>query len=158
MSNPSPPADARERMDRTREGRHPFCVVCGPGNLAGLHLRFFTRPNGGVQAVFGCKRQYQGYPNTLHGGIICALLDGAMTNCLFAHGRTALTAEMTVRFLRPVATERNVIVRAWIEHARHSLYHVAAELRQDGTVVATATAKFLGRKKSTTARRIRSER
>jgi acyl-coenzyme A thioesterase PaaI-like protein len=34
----------------------------------------------------------------LHGGVISSILDGTMTNCLFAHGTVAVTAELRVRF------------------------------------------------------------
>jgi acyl-coenzyme A thioesterase PaaI-like protein len=132
-----------EQLARIREHIHPHCVVCGSQNLAGLRLNFDPLPDGSVQAEFDCGRLFEGYPNTLHGGIICLLLDGAMTNCLFAQGRTALTGELCVRFHHPVATERTVSVRARIEHSGHQLHYLAAELRQDGAVMATATAKFV---------------
>ena len=132
-----------EQLERIRQHIHPHCVVCGPDNLAGLHLNFVALPDGSVQADFDCRRLFEGYPNTLHGGVICSLLDGAMTNCLFAHGRAALTAEMNVRFKRPVATECAATVRAWVTASCHSLYYMAADLRQDGQVMTTATAKFM---------------
>jgi|WetSurMetagenome_2_1015567.scaffolds.fasta_scaffold11623_6 acyl-coenzyme A thioesterase PaaI-like protein len=140
---PQAPESASEQLGRTRQRTHPHCIVCGPHNLAGLHLHFSVLPDGAVQAEFECQRLYEGYPDTLHGGVICSLLDGAMTNCLFAHGRTALTGEITVRFLHPVVTERHAIVRAWIEHSHRPLYHMAADLRQCDEVMATATAKFV---------------
>ena len=126
-----------------RQHIHPHCVVCGSDNLAGLHLNFVTLPDGSVQADFACRRLFEGYPNTLHGGVICSLLDGAMTNCLFAHWRAAVTAEMNVRFKRPVVTERAATVRAWVTASCHSLYYMAADLRQDGQVMTTATATFM---------------
>ena len=150
MATP-PPIDATvthadERMHATQESIHSHCVVCGSRNSLGLHLQFSACPDGGVQAEFSCPRPYEGYPDTLHGGIICALLDGAMTNCLFALGRSALTAELRVRFLRPVAIGRRVTVRAWVENAHRPLFYLAAELRQDDEIVATGRAKFMERK------------
>lgn len=39
---------------------------------------------GGVSTVFRGDALLEGYPGLVHGGIICALVDGAMTNCLFS--------------------------------------------------------------------------
>ena len=132
-----------EQLARIREHTHPHCVVCGSQNVAGLRLDFAPLPDGSVQAEFDCGRLFEGYPNTLHGGIICLLLDGAMTNCLFAQGRTALTGELCVRFHHPVATEHTASVSARIENSGHQIHYLAAELRQAGVVMATATAKFV---------------
>jgi acyl-CoA thioesterase FadM len=54
-----------------------------------------------------------------------------------------VTAELTVRFRHPVATERSATVRARLERDRAPLYLLQAELVQDGVVKAAATAKFL---------------
>ena len=78
-------------------------------------MDFRALPDGSVQRVFECGRILEGYASTLHGGIICSLLDRAMTNCLAAHGHSALTTEMRGRIRRPFATERPATILAWIE-------------------------------------------
>jgi acyl-coenzyme A thioesterase PaaI-like protein len=100
------PRRMEENLRHFREETHAHCVVCGAYNPRGLQLSFRAASDGSVQAVFAGRRILEGYAATLHGGIICSLLDGAMTSCLAAHGHLALTAELTVRFRRPVATER----------------------------------------------------
>jgi acyl-coenzyme A thioesterase PaaI-like protein len=124
---------------------HPGCVVCGRGNARGLHLEFVRRPDGSVEGSFRAGAAFEGYPRQMHGGVIAMLLDGAMTNCLFRHGHVAVTAELSVRFRRPVAVDRAATLRAWIERARPPLRRAAAELLQGGRVMATAHAKFLDR-------------
>ena len=135
-----------ENLQHFREQTHAHCVVCGAHNARGLQLSFQASPDGSVRAVFEGRQILEGYVSTLHGGIICSLLDGAMTNCLAAHGHRALTAEMTVRFRRPVATGRPATIRAWIEDRGHRLYRMAADLQQGGRVMASATAKFMEHK------------
>jgi acyl-coenzyme A thioesterase PaaI-like protein len=132
-----------QRLQRIRREIHPHCVVCGPENLRGLHVCWTVLPEGSVEAVYVCPRRLEGYGHTVHGGIICSLLDGAMTNCLFAHGCVGMTAELKVRFHHPVAVEQPVVVRARITDTFHQLYYLSAELQQDGRSMATATAKFL---------------
>jgi uncharacterized protein (TIGR00369 family) len=122
---------------------HAACVVCGRSNARGLRLRYSHGEEDEVQAELGCDDSLEGYRGRLHGGIIAAALDGAMTHCLFALGRTAVTAELNVRFTHPVATGRPAIVRARLERDLAPLYLLQAELVQDGVVKAAATAKFM---------------
>jgi acyl-coenzyme A thioesterase PaaI-like protein len=122
---------------------HAGCVVCGGANERGLRLRYAPADGNGVEAELDCDGSLEGYGGRLHGGIIAAALDGAMTHCLFALGRRAVTAELTVRFKHPVATGRTATVRARIERDLGPLYLLRAELAQDGVVKASAVAKFL---------------
>lgn len=114
-------------------------------NPVGLKLAFAPRADGGVEAVFPGNAFLQGYDGLLHGGVIATLLDAAMTNCLFARGRVAVTAELRVRYREPVHAQQPVTVRAWLEQSHLSLHQLRAELIQDGGVKASATAKFLER-------------
>ncbi|MBN2022222.1 MAG: PaaI family thioesterase [Pirellulales bacterium] len=122
---------------------HPNCVVCGPENEAGLRLEFSLSADGGVQAAFGCAAAYEGFPGVIHGGVISSLLDGAMTNCLFAHGVTGVTGELRVRFRHPVVTNRRCQVRAWIDRSLFPFHVVKAELVQERQIKAKATGKFV---------------
>jgi acyl-coenzyme A thioesterase PaaI-like protein len=85
----------------------------------------------------------EGYREILHGGMICSVLDAAMTNCAFAAGVTAMTCDLYVRFVRPVTARGQARVRAWIEESRHPLYHMQARLQQEGELKATAKARFV---------------
>jgi acyl-coenzyme A thioesterase PaaI-like protein len=96
-----------------------------------------------VEATFVCQRVLEGYPHVLHGGVICALLDGAMTNCIFATGSAAVTGDLHVRFQQPVSASGSATVRAWIEAASPPLYKLAAQLEQGGEIKATAKARFV---------------
>jgi acyl-coenzyme A thioesterase PaaI-like protein len=122
---------------------HPDCFVCAGANGRGLRLRFTPTPGGGVEARVDCDGALEGYGGRLHGGVIAAALDGAMTHCLFALGLVAVTAELTVRFTHPVATGRPATVRGRLERDLAPLYVVRAELLQDGIVKAVASAKFM---------------
>jgi uncharacterized protein (TIGR00369 family) len=144
MSNPSPAAPPAA-FQSTRADAHPFCLVCSQSNPLGLGLRFEVQADGSVQAEFISHAALEGYSGLLHGGVIAALLDGAMTNCLFAHGWQAMTGELTVRYRHPVPVGEAVTVRAWIEESYRPLHVMQAELLQNGCVQATASAKFMER-------------
>ena len=130
-------------LESVQRKSHPCCVVCGRSNAHGLGLKFCTTDDGFVEAIFDCEGVFQGYPNMIHGGVICSLLDGAMTNCLFAHGWPAVTAELKVRFRHPIVTDSRAVVRARIESSMRPLHVLKAEIRQDDCVMATAMGKFV---------------
>ena len=127
------------------DGAHPRCVVCGAENACGMHLAFALLDDGSVEAAFPCGDVFQGYPGLVHGGVISSLLDGAMTNCLFAHGQQGITGELKVRFCYPVRVNRRATVRARIDRSTPPLHVLEAELVQDDQVKARATGKFVQR-------------
>ena len=134
---------AQVRLERIRETAHPNCVVCGRSNYHGLGVNFELLGDGSVQAEFDCDIAFEGYPDYVHGGIISSLLDGAMVNCLFAHGHTAVTAELTIRYRHPVVSNRPASVRAWIVQSTSPLYLLASEITQDGQLKVTCRGKFM---------------
>ena len=130
-------------LERIRGLAHPNCVICSPSNNRGLRLEFCADVDGGVLAQFECKESFEGYASMLHGGVVASLLDGAMTNCMFAHGLTALTAELTVRYRHPVVTGTPATVRAWIDRSSPPLYVLKAQIVQGAQVKATSCGKFM---------------
>jgi hypothetical protein len=72
-----------------------------------------------------------------------ALLDGAMTNCLFAHGTVALTVELNVRYRATVSCCEECKISATLEQTKRELSPLSAKLMQNGAVKATSTGKFM---------------
>jgi acyl-coenzyme A thioesterase PaaI-like protein len=143
MSNPSTPDGIQTRFQSTQAEAHPFCFVCSGSNPMGLALRYVPQPDGSVSASFLGHSALEGYPGLLHGGVIAAMLDGAMTNCLFARGIRGLTVELSVRYRAAVAGAEELLLQAWVEDDSHGLFLLCAELSQGGAVKATATGKFM---------------
>lgn len=143
---PAPPVD-QDLHAATQSAQHAGCIVCGTGNPAGLRLLFVPTADQGVTTRFVGSHELEGYRGLLHGGIICALVDGAMTNCLFARGVTAVTAELTVRYLEGVPIGREVEVVAGCLRTRGHLFVLQAEIRLEGRPVVRATGKFMDRRR-----------
>lgn len=130
----------QERLDCTRAGVHSACVVCGAANRLGI--RFAVASDGSVVADTVCAMTWQGYAGVVQGGVVAALLDSAMTNCLFARGIVAVTAELNIRYCHPVATNRALRVRGRLTAFDHPLFRLVAEIEQDNRVAARARATF----------------
>jgi hypothetical protein len=140
-----PAHHSAEKLKALRQQTHAWCVVCGAVNPFGLKIDFSLKSDGSVESVFAGSAALQGYDGLLHGGVIATLLDGAMTNCLFAHDRVAVTAELIVRYREPVQARNPMTVRAWLGLSSMDLHQLRAELTQNGCVKAVANAKFMGK-------------
>ena len=124
---------------------HPGCFVCGKSNPAGLSIQYCAEPDGCVTAHFCGSPEHEGYPGVLHGGIIATVLDGAMTHCLFAHGQTAMTVELNVRYRAELSCCQDCTISAKLEETRHGVFRLSASLVQNGAVKALATGKFISK-------------
>ena len=120
-----------------------YCFACGPANPKGLHLTFRFEGDEYV-CDFVPAREYQGWDDILHGGIVATVLDEVMTRILWEQGISAMTAELTVRLKKPVPVGQPATARARITQRRKRLYETEAEIvLADGTVAATGQGKFL---------------
>jgi uncharacterized protein (TIGR00369 family) len=93
---------------------------------------------------FVLGERYQGGGGFAHGGIIALLLDEAMGKvCRFREVR-AVTAELSVEYLKPVSVEKEIIVEAHeTEQKGRNLFH-AGEIRDStGTILARGKGRFV---------------
>jgi uncharacterized protein (TIGR00369 family) len=134
---------ANSILAEVRDTRFPHNRLCGSQNEHGLRLKFSLADNGDVCAEFDCDPTYQGFPGLVHGGVVAAVLDSAMSNCMFVHNVDAVTAELLIRYRRPVRIRGTATVRARVEKSSTRLHVLSGEVVQDGEVAATATAKFM---------------
>lgn len=122
---------------------HQGCLLCGSVNPFSLQLAFQDTAAGGVRAVFHSSRVLQGYTGIMHGGVAAALLDSAMTNCLFHHGIEALTGDLHVRYLHPVPCPADLEIHAWISANHAPLYLLNSEITFQQQVLVRAEGKFV---------------
>jgi acyl-coenzyme A thioesterase PaaI-like protein len=120
-----------------------YCFACGQANPKGLHLTFRFEGEDYV-CDFTPEREYQGWTDILHGGIVSTVMDEVMTRLLWEKGISAMTVELTIRLKRPAPVARPMTARARLVSQRKRLYETEAELTlEDGTLAATAAGKFL---------------
>ncbi|MDH7499144.1 MAG: PaaI family thioesterase [candidate division NC10 bacterium] len=122
---------------------HGKCYACGPNNKEGFGLVFAPSSTGAVEAEFYCDAKYQGYPGFLQGGVVATLLDSAMTHCLFHRGVGAMTGRLYIQFKKPVRIGEGVRIRADLIEQRGPLYRLRAEVTQDESLCAKASATFM---------------
>lgn len=101
---------------------HFGCLLCGKSNPMSMHLDFYADLTGTVYAEFITNPYLQGYKGILHGGVTCALLDSAMTHCLFNLQIEGVTGEMNIKFIKPVPINSKIILKAALEKKYDPLY------------------------------------
>lgn len=130
-------------LAEVREGRHSHCRLCGSHNPTGLKLKFRMSPDGDVIADFACEPDYMGHPDMVHGGVIAAMIDSAMCNCLFVRHLAGVTAEFTIRYHHPLQLHESAVVRARIDKTSKRIHLLSGDVQQSGKTIATAHAKFM---------------
>lgn len=143
MRNDDLPGFAEDPAAATSRAHHPGCLLCGDRNPRSLRLRFEAWGEGQVRSTFRGDETLQGYQGVLHGGVIAALLDSAMTHCLFHQDVQAVTADLRVRYLALVPCGEHLDIRARILSSGRRLYRLRAELLCSGRPLAWAEAKFV---------------
>ena len=133
-------------MQKTRKPLpedHRFCTMCGWANPHSLGLVFEQDRHGAVHAEFRGDDSFQGHEGILHGGILSALLDTAMAQCLLHQNIKALTGELNVRYLQPVPSSSKLHIKAWIESSLPPLYHLRSYIKVDGTLFCKGRGRFM---------------
>jgi uncharacterized protein (TIGR00369 family) len=136
--------NGEETEHREILGQWPgHCFGCSPNNPYGLQLRF-RRAAQGCDAVCIVPDRLCGFDGLVHGGIIATLLDEAAAWAVIAHlGRLGLTREMTTRFLRPVPTNTEIILKGSImSHDGHNAVVRSAIHAGDGTLLAESESSW----------------
>lgn len=124
------------------------CFVCGKDNPYGLRLTF-ANTNGRVISEFTPSEIHQGYKDITHGGIISTVLDEAMIYAAVEDGVYPITAEITVRFKKPLFTGETVIIEAEVLKRSSRLITAFAKLtrKKDNCLIAEAHGKIARKSK-----------
>lgn len=123
--------------------RYKNCFVCGDQNPHGLQAKFFYDGRT-AQTNLVATEAFEGYKGIYHGGIIAALLDEVMIKAILATGVYSVTAEMTIRYKRPVRTGDALTFRGVIAYKKGKVYLTEGEVvDQNGVAYAEASGKYI---------------
>lgn len=121
------------------------CFGCGGDNSGGMKLTFVQdNVNRKIVGRFVLGERYQGGAGFAHGGIIALLLDEAMGKvCRFREVR-AVTAELSVEYLKPVAVDKEIVVEGRETEMNGRNLFMSGEIRnENGDVLARGKGRFV---------------
>jgi len=119
------------------------CFACGKANPRGLALPIKETPEG-VVMDYAVPEDFAGWQGIVHGGIVATILDELLAWACNRADRSMMTAEMTVRFRRPVRTGRPIRGVGRITEDKGRLILAEARLLDEsGQLLAEATGKLM---------------
>ena len=121
-----------------------FCFGCAPENEAGVKMEFYEDGDE-VVSVWHPEAKYQGWLNTLHGGIQAVLLDEICAWVIVRKLQTAgVTSKMETRYLKPISTtDDHIVLRSSIREKKRNIILVdAAIYNMQGEVCTKALCTY----------------
>ena len=129
-------------IDLTDKGYN--CFACAPNNPYGLKMEFYEDGDD-IVSIWTPGGNYQGWFNTLHGGIQATLLDELGGWIIARKFQTSgMTTNLNVKYKKPVPTGEDVRIeiRGHVKETKRSFVIIEASISYNGTVCSTAEMTY----------------
>ena len=123
-----------------------YCFVCGRDNPRGLKIKVTYFPEEQAAETFvTLPREYQGWADVIHGGILSTLLDEMMAHAVWRFAGPGVTISMEVRFHHPLKPDETIRVRGVLNAGNGSRRTAEAQVTRssDNRKIASAKSRFL---------------
>jgi uncharacterized protein (TIGR00369 family) len=123
-----------------------YCFVCGRDNPRGLRIKVKYFPDEmAAETRLALAKEYQGWADVIHGGILSTLLDEMMAHAVWRFAGPGVTLSMEVRFHHPLKPDETIRVKGVLAHGNSSRRTAQAEIirENDNQRIATAKSRFL---------------
>ncbi len=120
------------------------CFVCGQNNDRGLRFKFsYNERTEESESTIVFADYYQGWGKIVHGGLVSTILDEIQVKVAGFHNYQCLTAELNVKYKKPVRTETEYFLTGKIKKIRNKIVYTEASLKdKNSNTVAFANAKL----------------
>lgn len=121
------------------------CFGCGGANERGMRLTFEQDDEARrIRGTFRLGPEYAGGAGFVHGGIIATLLDEAMGKVSRFRGLRAVTAELTIEYLKPVRVDEEFVIEAReVDMKGRNIYHTGEIRNAKGDVLVRGRGRFV---------------
>jgi uncharacterized protein (TIGR00369 family) len=121
------------------------CFGCGGANARGMRLTFEQDDAARrIRGMFRVGAEYQGGAGFVHGGIVATLLDEVMAKVNRFGQDYAVTAQLTVDYIKPVPVDEEVIVDGWeVERNGRNLLRESEIRDTSGALLARGRGRFV---------------
>jgi acyl-coenzyme A thioesterase PaaI-like protein len=123
-----------------------YCFVCGRDNPRGLQIAVrYRKAELAAETEISLPREFQGWADVIHGGILATLLDELMAHAVWHFAGPGLTLGLEVRFHAPLKPGEPILVRG-VLHPKHGSRRLAeGEIIRvaDGVRIASGKSRFL---------------
>jgi uncharacterized protein (TIGR00369 family) len=129
-------------LDLTDKGYN--CFACAPSNPYGLKMEF-QEDGDDIVSFWNPHTNFQGWLNTLHGGIQATLLDEIGGWLIARKFQTlGMTTNLNVKYKKPVPTGDGVTIeiRAHVKETKRNFVFIEAVISYNGEVCSTAEITY----------------
>ncbi len=120
------------------------CFGCSPDNESGVRMEFYEDGDE-IVSIWKPRPEFQGWLNTLHGGIQAVLLDEICAWVVICKLQTTgVTSKMETRYRKPISTnDSHVVLRASIREVKRNIIIIDAKLyNKDGELCSDAVCTY----------------
>ena len=121
------------------------CFGCGGANPRGMQLTFEQDDAAKrIRGAFRLGAEYEGGMGFVHGGIIAMLLDEVMAKVSRFQQDHAVTAELTVEYVKPVPVGGDLTVEGWeVERNGRTRLRIGEIRDASGAILARGKGRFV---------------
>lgn len=119
------------------------CFACGTANPIGLNLSFY-RQGDSICSDITLGKNYEGWENMAHGGIVSTVLDEIMSWSMIYFKRTFfVTRRISIKYLKPVPLHIPLTAKGMVEEEKRRLCKSKGLIQSsDQKILARAEATF----------------
>ncbi len=121
------------------------CFACGTANPIGLNMQFY-RHGDAVCSEIILSKQYEGWENMAHGGIVSTLLDEIMSWTVMYFKKSLLvTRKMEIKYIKPVPLDTLLVVSGRLRRAvQEPKIEASGEIRNGaGNLLVRSAGEFV---------------
>lgn len=121
------------------------CIVCGLNTEASLKAEFYELENNSIVALCTPKNHHQSYPDRMHGGMICALLDEVMGRGIQIDNPNAwgVTGSIDIKYKKAVPLNKQIKCVGKITSNRARIFEGEGFIEdEEGNILATGKALY----------------
>ena len=120
------------------------CFACSPTNPCGLKMEFYEDGDD-IVSFWTPDDNFQGWMNTLHGGIQATIMDESAGWLISRKFQTSgMTTNLNVKYKKPVPTGKDIKieVRARVKEVKRNFVFIEATISHEGTICSTGELTF----------------
>jgi acyl-coenzyme A thioesterase PaaI-like protein len=123
-----------------------YCFACGARNPIGIRMQVkYLEDSMAAQSLLALPREFQGWQEVIHGGILATMLDEIMMHAVWHFAGAGVTLGMEVQFRQPLAPEELVLVRGRLTESKGRRLKAQGEIirQTDNRLIANSLGRFL---------------
>jgi acyl-coenzyme A thioesterase PaaI-like protein len=120
------------------------CYGCCPDSEKGLRMEFMEDGDY-IVSRWTPRHEFEGWQNTLHGGIQATLLDEIGGWIIARRFQTSgMTTNLNIKYKKPIPTgkENSIEVRARVRETKRMFVFIEAEIRYNGEICSSAEITY----------------